>query len=101
MFAALDFIHPEIVFERVVTADVVIVLILGSPDKSAATIDIAGDGLELDGQVDVLVTRSIDQRDVECRILAPVLLVQDMVFTVFDHFPLPDGAAKTFGDRAG
>ena len=42
--AVLDLVDAEVVLERVVAADVVVVLVLGPPDQAAAAVDLAGDG---------------------------------------------------------
>jgi hypothetical protein len=46
--AVLDVVEAEVLFERVVAADVLVVRIDRSPDESAALVDLAGDRLGAD-----------------------------------------------------
>ena len=100
-FSVLDLVNAKVVFQRVVARDVVVLRILGPPDQTAATVDLTGDGLELDAQVDVLVARPLRQRDVERRVFVLGFLVEDVVIAVQGDLPLADLAGETLGDLAG
>ena len=96
-----DLVNAEVVFERVIAADVVVLLVLGPPDHAAAAVGLTGHGPELHGQVDVLVARAFHQRDVERGIFALGFLVQNAVLSLLGDLPIADDVREPTGDRAG
>ena len=99
--AVLDLVDAEIVLERVVPRDVIILRVHGPPDEAAAAIELAGDGFELHAKVNVFVARSLHQSDVKRGIVVPGFLVEDTIFAVAGDFPLADLVGKAAGDLAG
>ena len=96
-----DLVNAEVVFERVVAADVVVLLVLGPPDHAAAAVEFAGDGPEPDAQVNVLVARSLGQGDVEGGIVVLGFLVEDFVGPLLGDFPLPTSSVKPLAIAPG
>ena len=44
---ALNLVNAEVVFEGIVAADVVVLLVFGSPDDASAAVEFAGEALSL------------------------------------------------------
>ena len=92
-----DLVNAKVVFERVIPADVVILLILGAPDHAAATVDFAGHRPELDAQVDVFVACSFDQGDVERGVRILGLLMENLVCAFLGDEPFANFIDEALG----
>ena len=95
-----DFIDSVVVFEMIVASQVIILRILGPPHDPAALIQLAGDGLHRDRNVDVFGGRIDGERDIERRIGVFRGLSQGLALADFHDGPRTDLGRKPSGDLA-